>query len=185
MSEGQWATASRTDLAARASARAQRNRPKGVLVLGVLVLGLGFVFMLMGRSSINGALGERRRELNSAQSVAMQGARLDRHTTSQTGPSPYEKVSNFTTIAQEAASSVGLSPAPSLTRETSSPPQNGILEREYRYERVQSADIEALVSWVAQVRSMVPGVEIRNLDIQPQRTQWQLSITFVKPEFAS
>lgn len=185
MSDGPETKVSRSALASQAAARAQRNRPKGVLMLGALVLVLGVVFMLAGRSSLNSALGERRRELGTAQSVAMQRARLERHEGSQAGPSPYEKVPNFTTIAREAAASVGLSPAPTLSRESSNPPQDGILEREYRYDRVQSADIEALVSWVTQVRSMVPGVEIRNLDIQPQRTQWQLSITFVKPEFAS
>lgn len=178
-------TVSRSALAARASARAQRNRPKGVLLIGALVLLAGVVFMLVGRSTLKSAQADRKRELNTAQSVVVQKARLERHIGSQSGPSPFDKVPNFTTLAREAAGSVGLSPAPTLTRETSTTPQNGILEREYRYERVTSANIEALISWVAQVRSMVPGVEIRSMDIQPQRTQWQLSITFVKPELAS
>lgn len=184
--EREGSTTSRSELAARAAAREQRNKPRGFLYLGAIVVLAGLIYMMYGRSVLGGAMGERRREVNTATSVAMQTSRLERHREAEAlqGGSGLEAVPNFTTLAGTAAQAVGLSPAPSL----SSQRQNDldeIVERIYQYDRVTSRDLEALISWVAKVQELVPGVEISRLDLVPQPTQWQLSITFVKPELAS
>jgi hypothetical protein len=177
-------TASRSELAARAASQEQRNKPRGVIIVGVLVLLAGLIYLMIGRSALAGAQIDRRRELNAASEVMLQKTRLERHRDrSQTGPDPFQKVPNFTTLAENAAQSVGLTPAPSLTRQEQRN-QDDIVEQIYRYDRVTSRDLEALIGWVAQVQAMVPGVEISRLELSPQRTQWQMAITFVKPELA-
>lgn len=184
--EQEGATTSRAELAARAAAREQRNKPRGFLYLGAIVVLAGLVYVMYGRSVLGGALGERRREVSTATSVAMQASRLERHREAEAlqGGSTLRPVPNFTTLANSAAQVVGLSPPPSL----SSQRQNDlgdIVEQIYQYDRVTSRDLEALISWVAEVQKMVPGAEISRFDLVPQPTQWQLSVTFVKPELAS
>jgi hypothetical protein len=179
---------SRSELAARASAQAQRNKPKGVLVLGALVLLVGIVYLLVGRSALAGAERARSSEVATAANVLWQRARLEAHLDAQAGgDNRFDRVTNFTTLADSAAQSVGLSPVPTLRNQSQADPpgQEGIVERVYRYENVTSRNLEALIGWVAQVQSMVPGVEISRMELTPQRTQWRLSITFVKPEFSS
>lgn len=184
--EREGLTTSRAELAARAAAREQRNKPRGFLYLGAIVLLAGLVYMMYGRSVLGGATDDRRREVNTATTVAMQVLRLERHESAEAarGGSTLDPVPNFTTLANSAAQVVGLSPAPSL----SSQRQNDlgdIVEQIYQYERVTSRDLEALIGWVAEVQKMVPGAEISRLDLVPQPTQWQLSVTFVKPELSS
>lgn len=176
---------SRGELAARAASQAQRNKPRGVIFAGLLVLLAGLIYLMIGRSAIAGAQAERRREVNAASQVMLQKARLERHRERQAvaGEGRFFKVSNFTTLANNAAQSVGLTPAPTLTRQDQVN-SDELVEQIYRYDRVLSSDLEALIGWVAQVQAMVPGVEISQLSLTPQRTQWQLSITFVKPELA-
>ncbi len=181
-------TVSRGELAARAAAQAQRNKPKGVLILGALVLLGGLVFMMVGRSALAGAERERSSELSTASTVLRQKAKLEAHLGAESaGDNRFERVTNFTTRADSAAQSVGLTPVPMLRSQTQRNPagQEGIIEQVYRYENVTSRDLEALIGWVAQVRSMVPGVEISRLELTPQRSQWRLLIEFVKPEFSS
>ena len=175
---------SRSELAARAAAQEQRNRPRILLVVGAIVLLAGMVFLFVGRSSLADAKDDRRREFNSARTVMIQKARLDRHeaSASQDG-GRFRPVPNFTTIAENAARSVGLTPVPTLSRQSEDRDAELII-RSYRYERVTSRDVEALIGWIAQVESMVPGVEITSLELEPSRTQWQLAITFVKPELS-
>ena len=175
---------SRSELAARAAAQEQRNRPRILLAVGAVVLLAGLVFLFVGRSSLRDAEGDRRREFNSARTVLIQEARLDRFDGSAAqGDGRFDPVPNFTTLAENAARSVGLTPLPSLSRQ-SEDRDDELIIRSYRYDRVTSRDVEALFAWVAQVEGMVPGVEITNLELEPARTQWQLAITFVKPELS-
>ncbi|UYV13563.1 MAG: hypothetical protein NCW75_04590 [Phycisphaera sp.] len=180
--------ASRAELAGRAAAQEQRNKPRGVLYIGALVLVAGLIYLMVGRSSLASAEAQRRSELNTARNVKMQAARLERHRleSETSGAQRFKPVPNFTSLADSAAQSIGLTPVPTLSRQTQETPptQPGLIERMYWYDRVTSRDLEALIGWVAQVEEMIPGVEISRLDLTPQRTQWQLSITFVKPELA-
>ena len=179
------ASVSRSELAARAAAQEQRNKPKTVLVIGALVLLAGLVYLFVGRSALADATAERRREVGSYRTVLLQKARLDAHRTGpQSGPSPFDPVENFTARAESAASSVGLTPVPTLSRQDEAR-DNDLVIRTYQYNRVVSRDLEALLGWVAQVESMVPGLEITRLELSPSRTQWQLVVTFVKPELPS
>lgn len=187
MSEGneQRKTVSRSELAMRAAAQEQRNKPKLVIVLGAVVLLAGVIYMLVGRSALAGATADRRREVGSYSTVLMQKTRLEAHLRNeQVDESPWKPVPNFTTLAENAATSVGLSPMPTLTRQDQNR-EGDLIVRTYQYNRVVSRDLEALLGWVAQVEAMVPGVEISRLELSPSRTQWQLSITFVKPELSS
>lgn len=183
--DSQASSVSRGQLAARAAAQAERNKPKLILAIGVLVLLAGVIYLLVGRSALGAALGERRREVGSYSTVQMQQARLDRFIDGQSvGDDRFGKVPNFTTLAENAARSVGLSPQPTLSRQQETR-EGDLTLRTYQYDRVISRDLEALLGWVAQVEQMVPGVEISRLELSPSRTQWQLSITFVKPELSS
>ena len=176
---------SRSQLAAQAAAQAERNKPKLVLVIGVLVLLAGVVYLLVGRSALGSALADRRREVGSYSTVQMQQVRLEQFIGGQTGgDDPYRKVPNFTSLAESAAKSVGLTPLPTLNSQQETR-EGDLTLRTYQYDRVISRDLEALLGWVAQVEKMVPGVEISRLELSPSRTQWQLSITFVKPELSS
>lgn len=182
-------TVSRGELAARAAAREQRNKPRLVLYVGALVLVAGFAYMMVGRSALAGAERVRAREVSNAGTVLRQVNRLERHIddVAVAGTGRFDRVSNFTTIANTAAQTVGLTPAPTLNQQLQQNPsgQPGIVEQVYRYDRVQSRNLEALIGWVAEVQSRVPGVEISRIELTPQRAQWQLSITFVKPELSS
>ncbi len=191
MSEGgrEGLSVSRGELASRAAAQEQRNKPRGVLYAGALVLVAGLVYLLVGRSALAGAKAERRREVGTSITVLMQAARLERHLSGEasSGSQRFDRVPNFTSLADAAAQAVGLTPAPTLTRQTQDTPsgQPGLIERTYWYDRVTSRNLEALIGWVSRVEEMVPGVEISRMELVPQRTQWQLSITFVKPELSS
>ena len=181
----QTSSVSRSQLAAQAAAQAERNKPKLVLVIGVLVLLAGVIYLFVGRSVLGSALGERRREVGSYSTVQMQQVRLDQFMSGQSsGERPFVPVPNFTTLAENAARSVGLMPLPTLNSQQEMR-EGDLTLRTYQYDRVISRDLEALLGWVAQVEKMVPGVEISRLELSPSRTQWQLSITFVKPELSS
>ncbi len=184
--EREGTTVSRSELAARAAAREQKNKPRGFLYLGILVVLVGLIYLMFGRSVLSSAMDTRRQEVSTATSVRMQAARLQRHreATAAAGAGRFDSVPNVTTLANSAAQAVGLTPAPPLSRQRQND-QGDIIEQIYEYDRVTSRDLEALIGWVAQVQDMVPGVEMTRMDLAPQRTQWQLSITFVKPELAS
>lgn len=185
---GKGIAVSRAELAGRAATQEERNKPRGVLYMGALVLVAGLVYLMVGRSALAGAEAERSSELNTARNVLMQTERLERHRGAEatSGSQRFVPVPNFTNRADSAAQSVGLTPVPPLRRQTQNRPpmQPGLIEHKYEYERVTSRDLGALIGWVAQVEEIVPGVEISRLELIPQRTQWQLTITFVKPELA-
>jgi len=181
----QQSTVDRGALAARAAAQEQRNRPRIFVVLGAIVLVVGAAYMLIGRSSLGGAKDDRRREIASYSTVQVQKARLRGHLDrADADGGELQPVPNFTTLAENAARSAGLTTLPTLTRQDQT--RDGeLIVRTYQYNRVMSRDLEALLGWVSQVEAMVPGVEISRFELSPSRTQWQLSITFVKPELSS
>ncbi|MEO1007297.1 MAG: hypothetical protein AAFX79_01890 [Planctomycetota bacterium] len=176
----------RTELSARAAANEQRSKPKGLIVAGLLVLLVGVVYMAVGWSSLSSAATNRRNEAATTRNVAFQKAALERALRDGVaGGGDYAPFEQFAQEADLVAQSVGLTPAPQLRSQISTDDQRtDLVLQTYRYENIRSRDLGALLAWVSEVPERVPGiVEISRLELTPRPRDWELDVTFVKPEF--
>jgi len=166
-------------LAAMASRRARRNRPRRLVVLCALVL--------VGAGTFAGWGASRR----SATAAELRAARTELATVEQLVPqyqeasargevSPYTPVPDLVTRLQTYARQARLDKDLPSTDATESP-AGPLLETTVPLRNIQNKTLPPVTRWLARVMDEIPGIEIRLLQITPNDRGWNVNVTFVKP----
>ncbi|MCG3124384.1 MAG: hypothetical protein GIKADHBN_02847 [Phycisphaerales bacterium] len=179
----------REQLAASAAAAVRRNRPRHLLVLAMVLLVSSCLMLLWSLSSRNGA----KRDLDAVRAEAARVEQLVAEWKALKSEKPdagesrlNEPLTAFYSRIEAAATRAGVKEripsmqAQSDTRDV----RTGAVQKKIRYQRVQDADIGALVRWLEFACEDVPGLQVYSLRVQPQTAQgqWQIDVTFSRWE---
>lgn len=174
----------RYDGALAATGAERRNRPRHLVVLGVLalvvaLLALGWAWT--SRASAREALGSRRRELAQIRSLgaeltALRAQRTFRSDEEDLFRTPTDMLSRLKDLAAEA----GLESSPPVPVEREVNLQAGS-RREWPYS-VTDASLDALLGWVRLAGERIPGTFAQTIELRPAGSRWRLDVTFARYE---
>ena len=172
----------RYEQAALAQMGERRNRPKHLLVLGVLALCVAFIALVGAWYTRAGAARElERRESRLVELAELTSEWLALNQTEESesgdeGRIPQSRV-------RELATQAGMSAVPPLAQPRIDPYQNARRER-YRY-NVRDVSLASLMSWVDLMLGEFRGVWVHEIEVKPSGNEWQLLVVFARWEQSS
>ncbi|MCW5754854.1 MAG: hypothetical protein KIT24_09140 [Phycisphaeraceae bacterium] len=173
----------RQDLAEAAVFAERRNRPRHLVMLGLLLLVVSGLALIWGLSSYRGARTEADRERNNVFRLKQLAAMHDALTRTKADPvagPPYAPVPNLQTRLEGLATGVGL-PRPPLPQERRDRAQAGAQSLRLTY-RIRHDEPGPLFNWLAKAMSEIEGLELYSLRVQPEASTWSFEVTFSRWE---
>lgn len=174
----------RFELDLAAETRDRRNRPRMVVVLGLLALGAAGVSVIFTTSQAEAArrslrFEERRRSefQASAAKIAELKAKLDAG--GARAQPAFPVVSELQSLAEQA----GLARRPNPPVESNSP-QRDVTVRSYDFRDVQSPTIEPIMRWLELATTSVPGLTVDGLTLRNNPQGWTMNVKFQRLERA-
>lgn len=171
----------RFELAMTASAQEKRNRPTGLLIGAVLILVACGVFASWSVLSRNGARHERKQAVADAAAVERL-AKEWQDLASQERDAPQTqgggRINDLLTRMERLATEAGLKDRPQNPQSGSQTTTSGIVVNEYTYRGVKDASLNALMQWVRQATTQIPGMEVTELILKPDATSWTMDVVF-------
>ncbi|MCC6426464.1 MAG: hypothetical protein IT435_06555 [Phycisphaerales bacterium] len=179
----------REQLAAAAAITERRNRPRHLLILALILLLSACLMLLWAMSARNAA----REDLSSARQQAQRVLDLiaEWKSLKDAGADAgkmklNEPLTSFYSKIEAAATRAGVKDRiPSMQAQTDvRDARSGAVQKKIRYQRVQDAELSALVKWLELACEDVPGLEVYSLRVQPLTTQglWQFDVMFSRWE---
>ena len=175
----------RFELAMAASAQEKRNRPVALPALALAVLAAGLVFAVWSLSARNAAIGERLKAQGDEAAVtqmARDWEELLRQEKDAPGLGLGERMPNLLSRMETLAREAGLKATPANPQ--ASPDQRpGIVVTTYSYRAVKDTSLTALMEWVRRATE-IPGMEVTELKLKAEPTDWSADVTFRRWERA-
>jgi hypothetical protein len=174
----------RLEQAAVAARTARQNQPKGLLIIGSLLLVAALIYILVGFFAQREAAEQLRASREAAEEAVQLAGRLRALKAAATSaPAATATVSSLRTRVEQAALDAGLSkniPLPQERRDTVQPTL-GSRKTHFEY-NVSDPSLPAMLSWMQKAVAAVPGLEISNVTITPEANNWRLRVTFSRWE---
>lgn len=181
----------RDELAAVAAANSRRNRPTHLVVAAVVLL-VGSLAMAgsayLSRQAAEKALNRYQYENVEATALIDRINQIKAESSGTPGGSGentqvglYDPIDNILTRLIEISGRAGV--VTGAPQESSRPPVEGYVRREYRYSAtVASPDV--LMSWVRMVGEQIPGMQVVSISLTPNAAArtWSVSLTFARLE---
>lgn len=175
----------RYELAGQASARERRNRPRGLLVLGLVVAAIGLITLGVGFLRDRSATADLRKHERQLAELVRLDAQLQA-LASADGPDDADElapVPNLLTQLEDLAIDAGLgkppTPQPRPDRERTA---EGLQRIKITYPTMRSSDPAVLLGWVRDATEQIPGLEVFSISLRPGATDWTMSVTFTRWE---
>lgn len=180
---------SRFDLSAFAADAERRNRPKQIVVLGIvlLVAALGFTgYAAMQYRSANVAA-DRARVQSTATARVVTEIRALQNRTQTTGAVARKPDPNFLSTVQRLARESGVTADIAVPRpaEDKMPNRTDIVRNRWRYQNISDENPEDLLKWMLAVRDAYPGTTIDELSLTPRGSTFRMSVSFARWEETS
>jgi hypothetical protein len=175
----------RFELSLAAAGRERANRPRALVALALLVLVLamlGAVWGLASRRSTIRALRVAQDEQVRVDQLLKEWDRLEKQQPSGAGPLG-GKIDGLYTKMEDLARRAGVKNKPDLPRQTETR-RGDIKIIEYHYQNLKDASIKALLEWARLASTEIPGMEVYNLKLNPDPTNWTMNVTFRRWERA-
>jgi hypothetical protein len=174
----------RFELAMAASAQEKRNRPVALPLLAAVVLMASLIFAVWALSARNAA--ERNRVVAQSDEAAVKQMASDwQELVRQEHDAPGlsgEKMPNLLSRMESLAREAGLKATPA-NPQTASEPRQGIIVTTYSYRTVKDASLTALMEWIRKAAE-IPGMEVTELKLKAEPTDWSMDVTFRRWERA-
>jgi hypothetical protein len=175
----------RFELAMAASAQEKRNRPLGLPLLACVVLVASLVFAVWSLSARNAAMRERARAESDDVAVRQmtgdwEALRVQERDAPGLGLG--ERMPNLLSRMENLAREAGLKNTPA-NPQTSPDARPGIVVTTYSYRTVKDASLAALMEWVRKATE-IPGMEVTELKLKAEATEWSVDVTFRRWERA-
>jgi hypothetical protein len=177
----------RFELAMNAAGHARRNRPATLLIGAGAVLALSAVAAALGwsaRLSARRAYVREQTERAQVDRLSAEWVRLDEATKQNAGAEATRPLTNLVSTVESCARNAGLKQIPQPPRTNNNPRGPGVVQIDYVYNDVRDASLPALLEWIRQSTVQVPGLEVTDLSLHPQATEWSVNVTFRRVEKA-
>lgn len=176
----------RYELAGRANAVERRNRPRGLVVLGVAVMLIGVVSVGVGYMRDRGARSDLARQEDQLGELVGLDATLTTLHNDQEGRGRSDKldpVPNLLTQLEELAIDAGLGKPPTPQRRSDREREDARLQRiKISYSQLRHADPAVLLGWVNDALDLIPGLEVFSISVRPGTNDWTMSVTYSRWE---
>lgn len=174
----------RYELATRAQNQQRTNSPRHLIILGLLLLIVSLIVLGIAWQTRAAAMRSNERaarELVKIENLIseIQALKLAQQQSGQVDiykPLP-EILSTLQNLAKQAQFEADLG----LPRQPLSRPEGNAILKTYPY-TVSDPSLEHLLDWVHLSQEQIPGLQVRELSIQPRNQHWTLSITLVRYE---
>jgi hypothetical protein len=172
----------RFELAAAAAGRARRNRPTALLVFAGLALVVSLVGAAWGfsaRATARAAFTREQHDNAEVQQLTAEWARLDKaeHEAGDTGVG--KPLSDLYSRIQTMARNAGMKETTMTPRTpTNETRPGGLTVTTYPYADIKDPELKALMQWMANATSDIPGLELYEVKLSPDANNWTLGVTF-------
>jgi hypothetical protein len=192
-SEQAHADQARDEAARLAAVSERRNRPAHLLFLSLVLLAVavGALLLSLGDKGV----AERRRTSARASAgeiteLLAKINQLDAAAKSGTRQAFGEQVPGLLGKIETAAQEAGLIPhdgperlpTPSDRQQAGRTPDGQYTRHEVTYAGVRHASLPALLAWAQTCARTIPGLEVKDLALNPEQNQWNMTITFARWE---
>lgn len=178
----------RDEAARLAAVSERRNRPAHLLVLSLVLLAIAVGALLLSL----GDKGVAERRLAASRSAAgditeliAKLNQLDAAARSGERRAFGEQISGLIERIKTSASEAGIPqdrlPTPS-DRSTGRTNDNLYSRREITFAGVRGDSLPALLAWAQSCVRSIPGLEVKDLSLNPEQNQWNMTITFARWE---
>ncbi|MCA9277020.1 MAG: hypothetical protein KDA29_13445 [Phycisphaerales bacterium] len=174
----------RFELASRAQGQQRLNAPRHLIVMGVLLLIISLI--ALGVAWQTNAAASKKNERAARDLVKIEGliteinalkaARATNPDDDKLKPLP-----DILSTLQNLATRAGLQDV-GLPRNQSSRPEGDAILKTYPYTNINDASLENLLEWVRLAEQDIPGMQVRELTLQPRPQSWSLSVVFARYE---
>lgn len=178
----------RSELAATGDRTQRANRPRMLVLLALAVLAGSLLYALSQWRSKGDAENKLVRARNFANDALDAAGRLQslkaRAAQNQAQSAGADVLTQLRSKVQDAAEAAGVKQARSLLPRSTraNRPQNSkSVQNLYDYE-ARDESLPALLSWVDRTTAEVSGLEVTNISISPEATQWFIKVTFARWE---
>lgn len=174
----------RFELAMNAAGHARRNRPTALVAASGAVFAASLIAALWGfsaRVAAREAYRHEQADLAQVEVLKTEWTRLDESakqagSADATKPFPY-----LQSTIESCARNAGLKNVPQPPHLTANP-RGPMTSNEYLYQDVKDPSLPALLEWIRQSMQQVPGLEVYQLVLRPQATDWSVNVTFRRLE---
>jgi hypothetical protein len=168
-----------------ASAQEKRNRPVALPLMAAVVLVASLIFAVYSLSARNEAMRARAKGMSDEVAVKQMAEEWDallRQERDAPGLGLGDKMPNLLSRMENLAREAGLKATPANPR-TSPDSRPGIVVTTYSYAAVKDASLVALMEWVRKATE-IPGMEVTELKLKAEPTDWTVDVTFRRWERA-
>jgi hypothetical protein len=174
----------RFELASRAQNQQRLNAPKHLIVLGVILLVVSLIALGVAWQTRSSAMQKNEREARNLVKIegligeigTLRAARENNPNDDILEPLP-DILSTF----QNLASRAGLQQV-GLPRNQGSRPEGDAILKTYPYTNINDDSLENLLEWVRLAEQEIPGMQVRELTLQPRPQSWSMSVVFARYE---
>lgn len=169
----------RFELAMGAAAAERRNRPRAMVVVSCVVLAVALVIAAAGvsaRASARRTLARDLADQAAVEEMAQEWERLDAQARESGDVALGTKIPNLVSKVEEAAARAGLKDPLKKPRVTPRSANGGTMN-EYYYTDVKDPSLKALMEWLRLATTEIPGLEIVGVDLKPEATAWNMTVT--------
>lgn len=175
----------RFELTSAAAASERRNRPKHLLLLPaalLLVAGLALVVSIYSHESSRIRIEREQARYNRLVQGVAQLQELSSEP-GQQGAGLYEPIPDLLSRMERFSTESGLARAPSIPTTRTDMRTEGAKRTLYVYSTVTDPSIGALLEWVSQCTSNVPGLFVNSITLKPAGSQgWTMDVTYARWE---
>lgn len=171
-------------LAAEASTRQRRNRPRLWVALAAIVLAGAMLFLMVQARSRGRAASALRAQTISRANIELMLQQLKelQQQPQNPGGDPTEPMANLPVRMEEIATASGLASKPRPPITPAPEDKAGGVIRSYRYSDVQDPSLSALLAWVQNAEQQIPGLHVHSLVLTPSDTAWKMTVSFKRWE---
>ncbi len=174
----------RYELATRAQNQQRLNAPRHLIVLGVLLLVIALIALGVAWQSRSSAISKNEtaaRQLVQVQNLIAEIESLRQARENSTEQDIFEPLPEILSTLQNLAARAGLLNV-GLPQNPGSQPQGDAVLKTYPYKNINDGSLEHLLDWVKLAEQEIPGLQVRELTLQPRPQSWSMSVVFARYE---
>jgi len=172
----------RFELTARASAQEAGNRPRGLVILGgVLVLGslLTAVLGWWSKASAEEHYRNRADEAFRVQRLVAEWRDLTQTETEGASSEKYQPIEGILSRMESLATRAGIKAVPQTPSQPNQPNIAGGEMKRYRYQNVRDDSLQALIDWMRLATTEIPGMELEEIsELKSEGNGWRMTVIF-------
>lgn len=174
----------RYELATRAQNQQRSNSPRHLIMLGVLLLIVSLIVLGVAwqtRAAALNANQQMARDAVKVQNLIAEIEALKLAQSLQTEEDIFQPLPDILSTLQSLARQAQFEVDLGLPRNPLSRPEGNAILKTYPYV-VSDPSLEHLLDWIKLAQQQIPGLQVRELSIQPRNQNWTMSVVLARYE---